>query len=89
MSYEPYFHPSEMNPLPVFNVEDPTFIKAPLCVLDLETKTCIYCQNASQFGSYQSYLENLWACEYEGNPLHQPMPEDDYTLIYSLCVSHY
>lgn len=81
-----------VNPLPAFNIDDVddgerNWAALALCVLDIETRRCIYCGQRAVFDTYAEYVAHFWAFEFEGDPWHGPDDEDDFDKNASLCLA--
>lgn len=74
------------NTLPIFNEGDERWVNAPLCVLDVTTHKCVHCGAGPVWDTYEEYVEHFWSEEYEGDRNHVPTPEEEYHLVFSLCV---
>lgn len=77
-----------VNPLPIFTPDEAlNLAAAPLCVVDVATRECVYCGGSPVFPTYADYLDNFWRYEYEGEPYHAPVDEEYHDLIDSLCLA--
>lgn len=79
-----------LNPLPTFShpTEPDRWAKLPLHVFNTETHTCDYCGEPSSNWelTYEEYVSLWFATEYEGEPGHTPLPEEDYNYLRNTCM---
>ena len=75
-----------VNPLPNWNVPE-AWAPAPLHVMSIATRVCVFCGDSNQWDSYQEYIEHFWRWEWEGESYHEPSTKEEFDLIYSLCLA--
>ncbi|QDF16978.1 hypothetical protein HWC33_gp25 [Microbacterium phage TinyTimothy] len=76
-----------INPLPIWPIEEPNWVKAPLHVMSIAAHACVFCGEAPTWESYQDYLRHFYEEEWEGERSHNPSDEEHFLLVASLCLA--
>lgn len=77
------------NLLPTFShpTEPENWAELPFHVYDIESRMCNHCSEKADLweNTYEEYTTNWYATEYEGEPGHEPLTEEDYYFLASTC----
>lgn len=80
------FEPPVKNPLPNWEPLRKGYVNAPLHVMRISDRACVFCGEGPIWTTYEEYVDHFYKYEYEGERHHVPGEEGDYYLVASLCL---